>query len=270
MSGAGKVGGSIGAPVSLASSSAGVWRVEEITTYRHENVWPGDPYWQETALLLQESLVDKSRHGLTLTGGSGITLTPAAAKVGAYGFDMPTAVTNNQRVVLPTSSVLDINSQDFTFEGWFYSQPYSTWYGIVFSRNSSAVLSPSEAFGLVVGGPAYGGVVRLSWIESGSSNVLLGTTDVRNAWHHVAITRSGNDLRLFVDGVIEASIANANTVATQLTLSGGHLFDAHGYYANNTDNQYTGKADQIRLTVGVSRYNANFAANLPVTLFPSH
>jgi hypothetical protein len=78
-----------------------------------------------------------------------------------------------------------------------------------------------------------------------STNLNTGT------WYHLAVSRSANDFRLFVDGVIVASTSTSAAVpnlATQVLLGGNPDISAF----------MTGHLDEVRVSKGASRHNANF------------
>jgi len=222
---------------------------------------PTDPYYSDVSLLLQESYNDESSNGLTVVWPSGITVTSAAAYTGTNGFDVTgngTAV----RAVLPVDSVLEF-PDDFTIEGWFKvgAQDY---YGSFLHWTAS---SSQGAYSLALRvGAAYGsGVAAFGGNIQGTSKTVSGTTDLRDGnWHHVAVVRSGGTVTLYVDGVSEGT---PFIDTTTLSFSGGHLGDVQGWYANNTDNEWGGQFDMLRITKGVARYTSTFSP--PTTAFPT-
>jgi len=79
-----------------------------------------------------------------------------------------------------------------------------------------------------------------------------GTTDIGDSdWHHCAIVREGTDLKIYVDGTLEATRA-----------SSGNSLDPDniriGQYA--TSHPFIGYIDDIRITKGLAVYTANFTA----------
>lgn len=94
-----------------------------------------------------------------------------------------------------------------------------------------------------------------------TSNIASDT----NVWTHVAVSRNGSTLRLFVNGVQEASstvsgyLDGANDRAEIITLG------SNTYGAN--DNCFKGYIDEVRLTKGVGRYTSNFV--VPTRAYPN-
>jgi hypothetical protein len=96
-----------------------------------------------------------------------------------------------------------------------------------------------------------------------ASAFLVSQSDIQaNRWYHLAVTRSGDTWRLFVDGVMEASGtwngAPDNGVSNNFALGGAN-------YAN--DDFVNGHLDEVRITKGVARYTANFTP--PTAPFPN-
>lgn len=210
-----------------------------------------DPYFSDTVLLIQEDLADESLQGQTLTWGSGVTKT-STSKVGNYAISIAGNGTA-ARTVLPTDASLHFGTGDFTIEGWFKCGAMDT-YGS-FINNAFSTSNNSAAVTVFnVGSPYLSGRVRFASNDI-ANNTLTSTTAVNdNQWHHVAAVRSGNTMMLFVDGGLEGTLTTAN----EFSISGGHIGDAVGIYANNNDNEWTGLFDGLRITKGVARYTAAF------------
>jgi hypothetical protein len=77
--------------------------------------------------------------------------------------------------------------------------------------------------------------------------VNMGTMSA-NAWHHIALCRSGTNVRVFVDG---------NQLGSTQTLS-GNITAANGLTLGGND--FVGYIDQIRLTPGIARYIGTFTS----------
>ena len=84
---------------------------------------------------------------------------------------------------------------------------------------------------------------RSSTDISGSS-----VTFSANTWVHVAACRSSNTLRLFVNGALAGSGASTQTPASNTWYVG----------SNQSNEQFDGYIDDLRITKGVARYTAAF------------
>ena len=72
--------------------------------------------------------------------------------------------------------------------------------------------------------------------------------------YHIAVSRSGTSLKLFIDGVEKASATNSSNFSNATNVLGiGALRDTGQYPLN-------GYIDDLRITKGVARYTANFTA----------
>jgi hypothetical protein len=88
---------------------------------------------------------------------------------------------------------------------------------------------------------------------------VFGTwTPTPNVFHHVALSRNGNNLRFFIDGVQQGTTQPSfeNISTTQYII---------GAQAGGTD-QFNGYMDELRVTKGLGRYTANFT--VPTAAFP--
>ena len=144
---------------------------------------------------------------------------------------------------VPSTSYLSIPSSpnygldaDFTVEAWIYPNSYPT-YAYIFS-----VTNNPNGFVFYVNA---GSLKVRTWF---STDLLSVTAPPINAWTHVAATRSGTTLKIFVNGVQVNSIANstnfpANAVRVGPDGSGG---DWNGYISN------------LRIVKGQALYTSNF------------
>jgi hypothetical protein len=89
-----------------------------------------------------------------------------------------------------------------------------------------------------------------------------GTTTVSSGqWYHVAATRSGSTIRLFVNGTQEGTATNS-TAANMGTLP---MYIGAGQ--GGTGEFWNGYIDDLRVTAGLARYTANFTP--PTAAFPN-
>ena len=188
-----------------------------------------------TLLLLHgEELVDSSNHGRTINN-NGVTVSSAQSKFGG------------KSLYFNGSSYLAINvpvSGDVTLECWVYTTNYAQKYPTPCNHVSGSsrgyyahIRSTKTEFGAVN--------------ASGSTSGQELTTDVisANAWHHIAMVRSGTTMTLFVDGVNKGSIANSHTSNDILYM--GYLPDYP------TDTYFQGYVDEVRIS-DTARYTTSF------------
>jgi hypothetical protein len=98
--------------------------------------------------------------------------------------------------------------------------------------------------------------------NSGGADLLVSSSASNNStWTYVAITRSGNTFRMFVNGVIEATATSSASVdgniPAQLTLGNSGVAG---------DSNWTGYLDDLRITKGYARYTTTFTP--PTSAFP--
>jgi hypothetical protein len=138
-----------------------------------------------------------------------------------------------------------IMTGDFTVECWVYWPPMGVNAQAVFGFGTS---SSSQWYVTRLGG---NGALRLS---NGAVGLLFtgGTSPTNSTWHHIALTRSGTTMTLWLDGVSQGTSTQAGTI-----LAGAVNLGARDSLSGLTD-QLIGNIDEVRVTVGVARYTAGF------------
>lgn len=147
----------------------------------------------------------------------------------------------------PTTTAQDFafSSGDFTYEAWIY--PTS------FSGGSKRIFYPdANADALTMGGDttSYGAGTLSYW--SGTNTLTSATGAVKvNQWTHVAVTRVGGFVRIFVNGVQSsgATIWQANNTADTIMRIGGNPSDS---------TYFTGYISDARVVKGTALYTSNF------------
>jgi hypothetical protein len=90
------------------------------------------------------------------------------------------------------------------------------------------------------------------------------TTSMNNGnWNHVAITRSSNTVRMFLNGTQVGTYTTSYIFwdSTTALLLGG-------FYTGSFGEDIDGYVDEFRVTKGVARYTANFTP--PSAPFPNY
>jgi hypothetical protein len=75
-----------------------------------------------------------------------------------------------------------------------------------------------------------------------------------NTWYHIAVTRSGNTFRTFVNGVVEKTYTSSAAVFSDATIPyniGRTAYLSGTFY-------YNGYIDDLRVTKGYARYTTTF------------
>lgn len=149
-------------------------------------------------------------------------------------------------------SDFDLAGGNFTLEGWFRFNIVSGDKGL-FSKYSAGPYGFNFRYASSVGG------IR-SVLGTGTSAQAWNTswTPVANTWYHIAITRSGNIIRIFIDGVLK----NTTTVTITVTPSTSPFAIGTSQTVANSD--FNGYIDEVRVS-NIARYTENFT--VPVSEF---
>jgi hypothetical protein len=250
-------GGLIGKRRKQEATTPGLWFPNERAI-----IAGSDSYWDNVSLLLH---MDGSNGSTTFTDSSSNTLTAtiygdAQISTAQSKFGGSSGVFDKTADRLTyANSGFEFGTGDFTIEAWIYSRDVSSAASRGWLQTSSTAggLQASYNDGLSIlqganaaGGSADGGIcIAMSgnvFIGSSGSTVVLFT----NQWQHIAVTRSGTTVRVFVDGVL---VGTSTGVTANLT---GQNLVVGGYY--DTGFLFDGYIDELRITKGISRYNATF------------
>lgn len=102
-----------------------------------------------------------------------------------------------------------------------------------------------------------GNLIKATVCVGSTPFAVTGTTQFTNAvntgWHHAALVRTGNVLKLFIDGVQEGG-----NVAISGTVNDSANALAIGRMGELASPSWNGWVDEFRLTVGAAKWTANF------------
>jgi hypothetical protein len=110
-----------------------------------------------------------------------------------------------------------------------------------------------------------GNSLTLGWTTDGDNGATFASTSTSwtpstSTWYHVAVTREGNDVHFFVDGVWLAT----NTV-TATFFDGTAALVVGGHPVGGQD--FNGHIDEVRIVKGTALYSPNFTP--PTEAFPT-
>lgn len=191
------------------------------------------------------TLSDVYGHAVTLNGNAVRSATQS--KFGGYAafFDG-----TGDYLSLPNHADWTLGTGDFTIEMW-------VWFASMPAAIKMLVCQASGGMSLNVSATN-----KLAFAQDNVAQKIIGNTTVTaSAWHHVAVTRQSSILRLFLNGVPDA------TEVTDTTSYGSANVLTVGYGNNGTQYPFNGYIDELRITKGTARYISNFAASLPTGPF---
>jgi hypothetical protein len=210
----------------------------------------GDPYWANVQMLLwmngtngSTTFTDSSTTGITVTTHGNAQISTAQSKFGGASglFDG-----SGDHLSTATLTSISPGTGAFTIEFWVRwadrtgaQTPFTFVGAFDITKNGSNTLACGD-------------------IMTTASSLTSTTTFADNQWYHIAVSRGTGAARLYVDGVEESSVSGTNLdLSNQSIYVGRRLSPA--FYLN-------GYIDDLRLTIGVDRYTANFTpptAQLP-------
>ncbi len=156
----------------------------------------------------------------------------------------PTCALNLTGVVgtstrIPYSSALNLTAA-YTYEVWVKPSTNISNYRVVLGRYATSVHNPTiEIEGA---GAGYDGRVSVWLHVGGVYKTLFSNTAVNdNQWHHIATTYDGAEMKLYIDGVLESSVAATGAITSStdpLTI---------GYSTGFNQYPFIGKIDDVRI-----------------------
>jgi hypothetical protein len=186
----------------------------------------------------------------TDSGGAGISVTAFGnAQVNTtdpkYGSGSLLLDGSGDYLQTAPSSILQLGTEDFTVECWVYVYPGN--------GNDGLFTFGGDGSGLAV--EIFNGNWRVS--QAGSNGTAMGGVTT-GSWQHLAVTRSGSSLRLFIDGTQLGSTINSTDNFTDNQLKIGYYYNSN--YAINA------KVDEFRVKKGTALYTSAFTP--PTGPFP--
>lgn len=146
----------------------------------------------------------------------------------------------------------NLGSGDFTIDCWFYRLGGDGTYRYLCGQANAAPTAATNSAYLVLSNT---NVMQFVVSDGTTPVTVTGTTAFTAAgWHHVAGVRTGNTLKLFLDGVQEGG--NVTFSGTVPNATSKYSVGRIGEYATLYFNGYI---EEFRLSVGIARWTANFA-----------
>jgi Concanavalin A-like lectin/glucanases superfamily len=215
--------------------------------------------------LQNATITDTSTNAFTITNNGSVTTTSTVqpfpqAPITSYVYNFTssgslTYTTNtflnyaasfngtSQYLSIANNAGFQFGTGDFTIECWVYTNSSATQRIISVSSGSGL---PYEF--LLVNSTTS---VYLDFFD-GSTDISTGSNYVpQNQWVHLAATRQGTSLKLFINGVVSGSSTNS----TSLNATGSL---AIGRYSSSAVQYYSGYISNVRVIKGTALYTSNF------------
>jgi hypothetical protein len=198
-------------------------------------------------------ITDNSFLSKTVTTAGNAQISTAQSKFGgaSIAFDGNgdyLTVTNSE-----TDADFDFGALDFTVEGWVRRNTTT-------GAMSLAAKRPAfSATGWLVSDIDFSAHIGGVWRQ----NAISVTAPAQNIWTHIALTRSGNNFRLFHNGVQVGSTYTQSGVLQQLTTQPVRV----GVIGGIAEGFTNGYIDNLRITKG-ALYTANFTPPTAASLDP--
>jgi hypothetical protein len=217
-----------------------------------------DPYYQYTSLLLQaDNTSNNSNNGVFVDSSiNSFTITPTAnviqGTVNPFGVGTWSNYFTGNGLTIAASSDMAVGTNDFTFETWIYPTAMVTWNSIISTRPTAATAGFSNVWVLGFHSTGYPYIYSGDFQATGSVGAIAN-----NTWTHVAVSRSGSTMRLFVNGILaNTATSSQNYTDNTATIAG-----------NNDGSEYfTGYISNARLLKGTALYTSAFTpSTTPLT-----
>ena len=217
---------------------------------------PVDPFRSNVSLLLHgngtngsTTITDSSPTPKTVTAVGNAQISTAQSKFGGGSI----AFDGSGDWLTISSPDFAFGADNFTIELWIMTSSIADDGIFQISSNPPGFKTTNESGPLF---SIYNGVL-LYGLAAGSATANTGGNIGDSQWHHIAMSRSGSLLKVFIDGITVESAANSIDCTGQYLVIGGYYSASYGLL---------GYIDDLRITKGVARYTANFTP--PTAPFP--
>jgi len=142
---------------------------------------------------------------------------------------------SNNYLSAGSNTAFDFGTGDFTIESWIYTDGTTETFG---KRVLNKFVSNGWLLEVL---RTSGNTVRFLWLNSSNTTVAdIGTNDTLSpfVWHHIAVSRSGANISLYVDGARKATSSSVSggtdNVSNTLLVGSANLSDTYfdGYISN--------------------------------------
>lgn len=180
---------------------------------------------------------------------------PDGCNFGPGPFGLSLTKDSNQRgIYCGPSSVFDFRTYDFTLEFWVKLTSATRDFGCILGSGLPSFSAGSNF--LMVMGEQVSGITRkiaLGGATLGTPMLQSDSALPLDEWRHVAITRSNTTIRMFINGVLDASTTSPQEISFS---AGGTWIGSNGWDGPN--GFLDGCIAEMRIDKDICRYDSNF------------
>ena len=172
-------------------------------------------------------------------------------------------------VTYPDNANTELGSSDFTIEFWAKFKSFAE-QGAIIAKTSSSAAYYETAWMFLINGSnipefrytstaSYNNGVSPNWGSGDGAD--FGSVNPGTAWHHYAVTRTGNTFRLFLDGVFQSKFTETGSI-----YNNSQPIFLGGWPTSNGSHGFNGFISRLHIAVGsgASLYSSdsNFTPSL--------
>ena len=188
----------------------------------------------------------RSKKGITAVGNAQVSTAQSQFGGASATFDG-----TGDALLIDHQGSMRFGTGNFSMEFWYRPTSRTTNYPVIFS-NRNGFSSGNIVFHDRHASNTSKLTVWIYNLNSGAPIFTTTTTTVNGTWYHIALTRSGTSLKLFVNGTQEGS-----TYTTSANIDTGAGSDLYYLSFPGSDSEYNGFIDEVRVS-NTARYTANF------------
>jgi len=236
----------------LGASTPGVWTVDEAMQARQTRQWNMyDPYFNLTTLLLHgngtngaqnNTFLDSSSNAFTITRNGNTTqgtFSPFSQTGWSNFFDG-----TGDYLSAAANAAFQFGTGNFTIEFWYYPT--------VFGTNTQIDMGYVTPGAYVIQNAADG--IPYFYNNPAGYIITASTGYVLNKWNHLAVTRSGTTVSMFLNGARVGTATNSSNFNANFALGIG------GSPTHSQPNEITGYLSNVRLVKGTAVYDPTLTA----------
>jgi len=210
---------------------------------------PSDDDFANVVLLLDgDGTSGDANNTFTDSSANGYTVTKSGSVVqgsfSPYGDNWSNYFNYGPYLTVPQNAAFNFGTGDFTVEFWVNVDTY---------RTSGSYFDAFVTFGHYTSSP-YFRMGQDGKFKAGLVGIELSSTTVlkKSEWNHLAVTRSGTTVNLFVNGTLEAT----NTHSASLGNSAAVTIGTSSWQAANET--MSGYISNLRIVKGTALYTSSF------------